>query len=322
MISQDSTRQMVDSAIAVDWMKIAIAKSYILANLQESVPNLIDGFLREQGFPEPPTVVINESVDLASQVQRAAEYVALRLAACEALWGLIYAGILVRKDSGSLWDPPINIQWTTIVGKSGGMSSGWSFETCRVPNFVTLSPSARYTGIGPLSDSDLYLRDIGVPDMHTEVVESLRSAVQCFHTELYLPAIVMLARAIEGAWIEFGRALVDATPPQAGKDGVSFAQVMSEPEISLARLIEAARLYYGRKDLWNDVWKRSGMHGFHIDGAATWSDHVRARRNVVHYNSTETFPYTYETVGPLLLAATQYLRVIYDARRALVLPNP
>ena len=212
----------------------------------------------------------------------------------------------------------MTVPFTTAVGNSGGTSGGWPFESCHVPNYVRLSPSAKHSGVDPLSDADLYLRDIGVPDMHPEVLESLRSAVQCFRVELYLPALAMLARAIEGAWLELGRALVDATPGRAGKDGEAFAATMGEQELSLAKLITAVRTYYERKDLWKNIWARSGVQGFHIVGAAVWSDHVRVRRNVIHYDSSEQYPYNYETVGTLLLAATQHLRAIYDARRALV----
>lgn len=317
----EGTKGLVESAVAVDRMKIAAAKEYICANLRESVPNLIEGFLHQRELPEPPQVVINPSVDLAPQVRTAAEYVGWRLAACEAVWGLINSGILVPKSS-SLYEPPMVVPWTTVVGNSGGMSSSWHFQTCPVPNFVVLSPSAAYAGVGPLSDSDLYLRDVGVPDMHPEVAESLETAVRCFRGELYLPALAMLARAIEGAWLEFGRALVDATPKQAGKDGESFARTMGEEEISLGKLIAAVRAYYERKDLWRDVWARSGITGAHIAGAAVWSDHVRVRRNVIHYDSAERYEYTYETVGTLLLAATQHMRAVYGARRGLAPPVP
>ncbi|MDP9381036.1 MAG: hypothetical protein M3Q29_12980 [Chloroflexota bacterium] len=314
----EDARQMVDSAVRVDRMKIGMAKDYILTNFQESIPSLIEAFVRQQGFADAPRVVINPSLELARPVHDAAEYIAWRLALCEAVWGLIHAGLLVPKTSG-LWEPPMNVGWTTVVGNSGGMSSSWQFHSCHVPNYVTLSPSAKYGGVDPLADSDLYLRDIGVPDMHPEVDESLRSAVQCFRGELYLPALVMLARAVEGAWLELGRALVDATPSHAGKEGVEFAKAMSEQEISLARLIAAVRAYYERRDLWKDAWTRSGVPGVQINGAAIWSDHVRVRRNVIHYDNMERYPYTYETVATLLLAATQHLRVIYGARRALLL---
>ena len=50
-VEQENTKRLVESAVAVDRMKIAAAKEYIRSNLQESVPNLIEGFLRQQGQP-------------------------------------------------------------------------------------------------------------------------------------------------------------------------------------------------------------------------------------------------------------------------------
>src|SRR5258708_1065385 len=102
---------------------------------------------------------------------------------------------------------PRRAQRTTILGLSGdfrgsgGETSGWRFGEFALvmPTRLMLAPSWR-SPAQSLSDGDLYLHELGIPDLHPDVEQSLHEAVRCFRHELYLPTLAMLARAAEGAW--------------------------------------------------------------------------------------------------------------------------
>ena len=98
---------------------------------------------------------------------------------------------------------------------TGNYGTGWNFDdfSLPVPVQVRRAPSLEYDGEQFLSDADLYLQRIDVPNMHPEVQEALREAVRCFRSELYTAAVAMLGKASEGSWLLIGAALLRAAGP-------------------------------------------------------------------------------------------------------------
>src|SRR5262249_359425 len=105
-------------------------------------------------------------------------------------------------------------------------------------------------------------------------------------------------------------------PANGGKRALDFDAFIHDPLINLSQLIARVRDYYSERDLWTDVRRDSGVNEQIIRNAAIWSDAVRDARNVLHYRANSAIPNTYETVAVQLVAAGQYLRAVYDARRA------
>lgn len=308
-------RAGVLAAADVTAQAVALAKTHFVQNFQTDTGQLIRSFVAAIDARAPENVVVHPSVDTEGLIKQAGRYLAHTAAATEAIWGLIHNGVLLPL-TGSMYESQPHVGYTSVVGHSGGISGGWDFPefAFSVPARVQLAPSRR-SAPQTLSDADLYLNELSIPDLHPDVEQSLRDAVRCFRFELYLPALAMLARAIEGAWIELGLAIADHQPAHAGDRAAKFDSFIRDPLINLSQLIARVRDYYSERDLWREVWQKSGVTEQVIRNAAIWSDAVRQSRNVLHYRAESALPNTYETVAVQLLAASQHLQAIYAARR-------
>jgi len=314
----EEARAAVLAAAEVTPQTLTLAKAHIVNKFQQDASALIRAFVVAMDAEPPEHVVINPTVDPEPLITQAGRYLAHSAAAGEAIWGLIHAGVLVPV-TGSTFETQTNVGYTSVVARSGGITGGWDFPelALSVPTRVHLAPSHR-SGAQPLSDADLYLRELNIAEMHADVEVSLREAVRCFRHELYLPSLAMLARAVEGAWIELGLAMADKAPSHAGQRAAKFDAFIRDPMINLSQLISHVRDYYSERDLWRDVWTETGVNEQVIRNAAIWSDAVRENRNAVHYRADTALPNSYETVAVQLLAAGQHLKAIYAARRAMV----
>jgi len=183
----------IRTRVEVTRQRVMIAKAIILeaATHNDNSDELIALVLKANDVSLPKTIVLHESVDPSISVNAVVDALSWRLAAAEAIWSLIHAGLLfplceARGDAPS-------IDWTTVVPGSGGMSSGWRFEefTLPVPGRVRRALSAKERTDQFLSEPDLYMHSLGVVGMHPEVASSFREAVKCFRAELFTAALAM-----------------------------------------------------------------------------------------------------------------------------------
>lgn len=319
-ISEAEVQKTISSQIRVTLQDVTLAKSYILKNFHANTDQILSRLLRDFDAQMPRAVVLHESVDLQPQVTQAIKSISWQLAFGEAIWGLLNTNILIPMDNDVHRIEP-SLSWTTVVPGGGGTSSGWRFEehAISIPAHVRLVPSMGNQTPQPLSNPDLYLADIEIPDLHKDVEESLREAVRCFRYELYIPCLAMLAKASEGAWTELGLSLleVDPTNPSLSREKrEKTREMIVSPDSSVVKRIRAVLELYDRQDVFSDVKKRSGFDNRALRGVSIWADVVRDSRNAVHYGAEPATQNTYEKVAALLLGAVQNLQIIYGIRRA------
>ena len=155
--------------------------------------------------------------------------------------------------------------------------------------------------------------EAGIEDAHPEVAEALQDAVACFRHDLYRPTVVMLGKAMEGAWIELGCALARCCLPGTEADKVE-AQLKSDG--ILVRKIQKVVKLYERTDLTQSVVQRSGVRPVELDSVVVWSDVLREARNAIHFGASPSMPNTYEKVAVLLLEAAASLKKMYRVKVA------
>jgi hypothetical protein len=126
----------------------------------------------------PKEIVLHPSVDPTPAIIAASEALSWRLAAAEAIWSLVHSGFLIALAASQGSAP--SLQWTTVVPGSGGNSSGWTFNDLFIPlpGRVRRAPSLAGTSNQFLSEPDLYLNTLGIPNMHAEVSAAFREAVK------------------------------------------------------------------------------------------------------------------------------------------------
>ena len=114
---------------------------------------------------------------------------------------------------------------------SGGQSSGWQLQNLLipVPQKVVRPFSQKNNAPQPITDPDLYLKELSIDGFHTEIELSLRESVLCFKHELFLGCLALLGRASEGAWIELGLAIAAYLPEDAPIDREKLRRNMEDP---------------------------------------------------------------------------------------------
>lgn len=317
-MSPDEAERYIRQRIVVTPQRVMIAKAIILdlAKSISSSDELIAGVLRANSITLPKPVVLHESVDSKASIVAVGEALSWKLAAAEALWSLIHAGLLF--PLGDLRGEPASVDWTTVIPGSGGMSSGWRFEECLlpVPGRVRRAPSLAGAPDQFLAEPDLYLHSLGVSNMHAEVVASFKEAVKCFRAELFTASLAMLGKASEGSWLELGEALLKVVPP--AEDGKYARQrgALEDPMMGTFRKIEAVLAIYDHQELFSPVAKASGVRLQELRSVAVWSDAVRDSRNTIHFGVAPAVPNTYEKLAALLIGAVPNVRMIYRVKEA------
>lgn len=299
----------VRSEVSVTNQKVTYAKSYVLKNFASDTEGLLRELLEDVDARMPNELVIHPSANTPGMTKKAAESISWTLAFCEAIWGLISSNLIIPAGSGVRW-PIQSLNWTTVVPGGGGESSTENLTdlSLPVPSQILTPRSISCQEHQPLTDPDLYLHDIDIENLSSEVEEALREAVQCFKHDLYLACLALLGKASEGAWIELGLALCDRLP----EDGEKRASSFRDPFIGIGKKIVEALKLYEQREIFEDVYKQSGYKPKELRNAVIWADAVRESRNSVHYGAKPAMPNSYEKVSALMIGALPHLKMVYS----------
>lgn len=296
---------------------VTYAKSYILENFQTRADQLLESLLESVEARKPEKVVIHPSVDSEEQLSRAAKYISWYLAGREAVWGLISNNCLIP-DLNSHDSGDINIDWTTVIPGNSGASSGWRFEqyTLPIPRNVYLRPSGIGESDQPLSDPDLYMRELDIEGLNQDIESSLREAVLCFKNELYLGCLALLGRAAEGAWVELGLSLAKTIPDDSQISSEKLKNCIEDQFTGIGKKISEILKSYERKDIFGEIYKKSNYKPSDLRSCVVWGDAVRESRNSIHYGAEPAMSNSYEKVAALLIGTVPNLKVIYSIIKA------
>lgn len=307
----------INSGVVIDRAKFIIAKQFVLSEANEgsiiSTEGCMKRMLQANHAEWPSQVILHPDWDIQAEIQKVILSLSYRVAFCEALLSLVQNGLLI-----AFGERPIQISsqvsHTTIRPGhlEGGSSSGWNFPDWGydVPGKFRLSALIRNSNT-VIADPDLFLQKLNIPNLHPEVEEALFDAARCLRVELYTPCLAMLVKAIEGAWIELGVALIDSLPEEQSKLLQKKRDEMLNPNSSIVRIIKLVTEVYERRDLFGDISKKSGVQLERLRSCAEWSNQVRISRNTVHYGVTVDLPNNYEKVATLLLGVSTHFGSMY-----------
>lgn len=301
MTTATDLRDSILAAVVVDHATIAAAKAYLRGAGSSDTDSILRGFAEHViGGPLEQPVIVHPSRDLDAATARVARWIAAQRALAAALWALIGSGDLVPVGAFSE-GRAIFVSWTTVIPGSGGDSSGWNFGG------LPVLPQGVEPTRGLPADPDLYLRDLGEFNLDATVVESLRQAVACFRADLFLPAQVMLGRAIEGAWITTGVAL--ARSPVAPAHAAKVGDELEAGSVPLVKI--PGRVRSLATDLaYAPFLKAAGVTREDLERADVWTDVLRRARNAVHHGAEAAPAATWETTTALLMGIGAHLRVL------------
>jgi len=311
-------KKFIIERIVVTSQQVVFAKAIVLNACQKftSSDELITAVLEANDAVIPKQIVIKMSADPMPALLAAGDALSWSLAAKEAIWSLIHGGYLIQM--ADLYDSGLSIEWTTVVPGSGGQSSGWRFEehSIKVPRQVRRAPSSIGSNGQFLSEPDLYLHTLGIPNMHAEVASAFREAVKCFRYELFTAGLTMLGKASEGAWFELGASLLAYVPSKQQPTFKKQRAALENPMMGTYRKIEAVFTMFNRQDIFKPLSELTGIKPGELRTVAVWSDVVRDSRNTIHFGVSPAIPNTYEKIAALLIGAAPNVRVLYRLKDA------
>ena len=233
-MTDDEARRFVVENVTVRRQQIILMKALLLKHFSDNPTAMLEAAVWKLGAAKPHSIVLHQSVDPLPALKQFAEWIGWWIAGCEALWGLVHRNVLLPVAAGMNTFHP-GIEWTNIVPGSGGQRAGWDFPEFKLcyPNMVARSRAVGVSEV--LCDPDLFLQELNLPHLHAEVEDALREAVSCFRGELYIAAIVMLGKASEGTWIEFGLALLPILPPDEATKRGKLQQEWSGPDVGFSK---------------------------------------------------------------------------------------
>jgi hypothetical protein len=310
LMTEKEAKEYLLDHLEVTPQKIIIAKLYLLKQfnknaLSQETFQLIDNFLVSVDAKKPTE--IHFKLDTEAGLSQAVEYSSWRLSACEAMWSLISETLFVT-HSNHMYEDKINIPYTTGSTKGGIRLDEVSIY---LPSQIRAAMSGLDAKQQILTDGDLFLHEMGIPNMDAEVEKSLREAIKCFRHELFTACLAMMGRAMEGAWIELGLSLGKTIPPHMSKRSEKINNLMTDPFFGIAKKIHEILKLCEEKYLFAPLSGKSGIKFQDLRSCAIWADAVRESRNSVHYGVETALPNSYEKVAALLIGAAPHFKVLY-----------
>jgi hypothetical protein len=314
-LNDQEAYQYITTRISVTRQKIVLAKSFIFDSVREVVDaeNLIIRFCEHMDAVLPTMVVLTPPIDPIPILDKAADSISWRQAACEAIWELIHLNRLIPR-SASLAERTPSIGYTI-----GGYSSGWRFDQypISVPSKLARPWSLAYSE-QPLANHDLYIHEIGIENIHPQVESALREAVKCFRYELYTACLAMLGKASEGAWLDLGSSLLSIVPSMDQTKVDKHRNDLENSHVSTSKKIDQIISLFIRQDIapLKQVAEQSQYKQQDLRSAQIWSETVSGSRNTIHFGVKPAMTNTYEKVAALLIGAVPYFKILYAIKRA------
>jgi hypothetical protein len=69
---------------------------------------------------------------------------------------------------------------------------------------------------------------------------------------------------------------------------------------------------YENRDVFGDIYVKSGYKPSELKSCVVWGDAVRESRNSIHYGAKPSMSNSYEKVSALLIGAVPNLKIIYS----------
>ncbi len=315
-MNEDQALKLLENQIRVTPQQVTIAKGHIINNFNTDTSAVILSFLKSVEALAPEKLIIHLTINTEESIRSVAQTLSWTLAGCEAIWGLISSGLLFPATSYLRSLVP-NVSYTTVV-QGSGYTGGLKLDhlSLPVPSSILLPPSISRGERQTLSDPDLFLHSLEIPNIDKEVEESLRESVRCFKYELFLACLAMLGRASEGAWIELGLTLC-ATATTTTTTQINTKKIkekLEDPFVGIGKKIHETAQLYQRADIFDNLHKTCGVKPQDLNNVMVWADAVRESRNSVHYGAEPSMPNTYEKIAALLIGGVPHLRLLYRIR--------
>ncbi len=297
-MSPEQAAALILSTYAVKREDIARAKSYILRHDDTNTNGLVSAWLVEQNL-ETRDVIRTDAADAEEVLKALGRAFSVRVAFYSAVWELASAGRLYPSHPASEWKPTLTYNDSRNAGAIPLASMTFYF----LPH-IHRPPLVE----GP-DDPDIFLQGIDAKSLHPGIREAIDQSLDCFRRGLYMPAIAMLAAAVEATWTECGRAV--ATKLANAK----LESVVRDPMSSIAKIVLETRKAL-EDSIAKPLLKAAGQSISKVSDAEVWTTVLREKRNALHWSKGKGFIADHSETATLLLAAPVHLDTLEAIRKA------
>lgn len=277
---------------------IARAKEWILSkeSFTETILTIVDEWLTNNSL-EIPKKIDMQDPRLMDLLDQAAETYSMRMAFYQGIWELVAASELLPG--------PVDV-WESLALNCSSPGRGFGIDVklkCPYPRQIyRLSQAASST-----SDPDILLSEVDCATLHPGILEGIKQSLNCYRRGLYMPAVAMLAAAVEACWTECGRAVATKVGSSKLANVIAnsgFGKIVAEVSTVLQQ--ENAKA----------IREASGQNAFHVRDAEVWTTLLRDRRNALHWDKKNSFIVEHSETAVILLAAPIHIRTLEAIRNA------
>jgi hypothetical protein len=173
---------------------------------------------------------------------------------------------------------------------------------------------------GMLTDPDLYLQGIDLPDLHPGIQLALGEAIRCFRCDFFLGAATMLAAAADSIWMELARCLMTASDASARPRKIKKA--LESPARAADYLVRQVVGCCESLDESTGVLAQAGVTAAGLRSATQWWHSVRDAANILEWGSRPDEVSGFDSVSVLILSAASHIRTLWAIRSALTAWEP
>jgi len=289
----------ITALISVTREDIARAKTFVLSQDIPQTDTLVENWLKEQAIEKTESINTN-SPECSDRITAVAKAYSLRIALYQAVWELIGAGELFPSGPSCEWRP--SPHYSTSHG-SGGIP---------VPKILCPYPPHIYRPYpisGTSTDPDIFLQGIECGSLHPGIREAIEQSLSCFKRGLYMPATVMMAAAVEAAWIECGIAIAKKLAL------TKLEAIMGDQYVGISKKIAEVKKTLESNEA-KDILKQAGQSLAKVNEAASWTTILRERRNALHWDKAKGFIVEHSDTASLMLGAPIHLETLESLRLA------
>jgi len=299
-MNQDGLLQIIESNLSTTELMVSEAKTFLSESKEPICRNSLDSLMASREVSIPSHLYLMGKTDQEAG-EELAKAISWRNAGARALWILQGQGICIPTDN-EIPDQPYYVQYTS--GSSHQSSTGsinfghLLLQTVKYVRWFSDNDTS-------LSNSDIFLRNVDIESLSEGVGIDLKQSVECFRRELYLPCMVMLGRAVEGAWIHVGEAIA-----QVGNDKsineILIAQI-NDPFIGITGKVNHITEQYKQKNNFGKLHHHSKVTPKLLAAIKQWSEQILEYRNAIHPKAEQAISYNYENVSVILLSVKSNL---------------
>lgn len=301
-------RTKLFNGIPIDPTIVNLARDFILDNFLSNSDSLVESFLEHCEKDLPKELYCDENKRLEFE-QKLIDFASWSNACRWAIYQLQSEGKLYVTDKDFIQD---STHYITTGSSMQGARTHFSFQGIlyKIHRTYQLNPIFSGNHSAP-RNIDLHLENLAFGSLNDSVAIDLSEAVNCFKQRLFLPSIVMIGRAMEGAWNHLGFELLTVMIDCENKKELENALNSTRPSLA-ENMFQCKEAYLNKNRLNKPINKSSSISKSEFRETYQWCEQIRSYRNAVHPEAEPNISFDYGNTATLILEVNRHFPRLDD----------